>query len=161
MAKLPPTTVFDQREAEDCLAFYQQHLRLCDWQIAIQIVKKADGLNHAYAADVDFRVYKKTALIRLMCEEDYDVSDVPQDHEFSVVHELVHLHYAPLEPLLEKCSPLSDVMLEQSVNALAGAIISMRRNQGVYCGIQEVSDARNDLPDAGSRGEVCERLGRR
>lgn len=72
----------------------------------------------------------KTAVIKLLDPEDYDEDffDEPQDHERSLVHELLHLHTTYFEPGQD--DDLKDTMHEQAICLIADGLVRLKRGEG-------------------------------
>lgn len=104
---------------------WQRRLRLQDWKINIRVVRRSE-LKPKTLGNVHWDVNNKSAVIRVMHPEDYDVpfQEMLEDMEVTVVHELVHLHLAQL--------PRSDATKgaeEQAVSLLCDALISLDRKK--------------------------------
>lgn len=110
-------------DLEQLLAKWKPILRLSDWDIVIGY-KRAFDLRPSEQGQCAWTVAKKSAHICVLDPCDYDPSNVwPQDIEKTVVHELVHLHFAIVDDrgeLYEKC-------MEQAVECIAWALIDRDR----------------------------------
>jgi hypothetical protein len=83
-------------------------LGLQDWEVACELV---DSLDHsARMAEVLYQVKKKMATISILKSGD--------NHLRSLLHELIHLMLAWMDPLMKK-NPLADILLEQTVHAFS------------------------------------------
>jgi hypothetical protein len=74
---------------------------------------------------VRWAIEKKAAVIRILKADDYESSvSIPQDMERSVVHELLHLHFATVSP---DEHPLAQIAQEQAINAIAQTLVDLKR----------------------------------
>jgi len=103
------------------LAEWQPALRLQHWTITIQYTRRLGA-----SAQVRYLVNSLKAKIEVIDPIDYDADfcNEPQDVERSVVHELVHLHFAPISPDNDSPGHLHE---EQAVEALSRAIVGIKR----------------------------------
>lgn len=116
-------------QLQAALAEWQKILRLQDWNIYARIAREKDLFCPDSAAAINWVLAKKTATLQLLDPIDYgeDLA-VDQDHEVSLVHELLHLHYAPFDNT--ENDTLELYMLEQSIEAISRALVSLKR--GAY-----------------------------
>lgn len=113
-------------QAEKTIAFWVSTLRLRDWQLDIDLVnskqmEEVSGSETALGYCVP-NTPRKYAHIYLLRPNDKAYEGEPTDFEDTIVHELLHLHFAivPEEFVLFE---------EQSVCAIAGALVHLRKNQ--------------------------------
>ena len=107
------------------LQIWQDRLDLKDWDIKIQMVR-TDQLEPKTLGNINWDFDVKQAKISVLSSYDYKLPyhEMLNDMEFTVVHELVHLHLASL--------PRSDAsrrVEEHAVNELAGALLRLARQQ--------------------------------
>jgi hypothetical protein len=117
-------------ESEDQLQqdldYWQKVLRLQDWDVEVNVVRARDMTLENSAAAVTWVLPKRMASVTIMDPIDYPPGLMgEQDQEVSLVHELLHLHYAPFDET-EKGS-LPEVMLEQSIEAISRALVLLKR----------------------------------
>ena len=76
-------------------AIWIDKLSLADWHVSVVTVR-ADEIGDAILGDITWDVRTKSARIRILREEDYDLPRkfARRDQEVTVVHELVHLRQA-------------------------------------------------------------------
>jgi len=76
-------------------AIWMNKLSVADWHVSVATVG-ADEIGDASVGDITWDVATKSAHIRVLKEEDYDLACrlARRDQEATVVHELVHLRYA-------------------------------------------------------------------
>lgn len=106
------------------LAYWQQRLRLGDWLITAEIVRLADFANEEAEAEVWTQRPSKRAHVRILDNRDYeDGFGAPQDMEWSLVHELLHLHISGVKSD-EFAYSLYE---EQTIDSLAYAFVQLER----------------------------------
>ncbi|HEY1495120.1 MAG TPA: hypothetical protein VGF49_11285 [Candidatus Solibacter sp.] len=106
------------------LQIWQDRLNLKDWDIKIQMVR-TDQLEPKTLGNINWDCDVKTAKISVLSSYDYKLPyhEMLNDMEFTVVHELVHLHLASL--------PRSDAsrrVEEKAVNELAAALLRLAKH---------------------------------
>jgi hypothetical protein len=74
------------------LGYWQRTLNLQDWWVSVQLVPIGE-LDHNTVGDIDIKVGDKRATIRILREQDSDMSRrvARADQQLTLVHELVHL----------------------------------------------------------------------
>jgi len=122
---LPDKPLITDNFLSQKLFVWQKKLRLQDWKISIKVVRKSD-LKPKTLGNVHWDLSTKSAVIRVMHFDDYSVpfSDVLDDLEVTIVHELVHLHLSSLPR-----NEASKSAEEQAVNLLADALINLDRKK--------------------------------
>ncbi|MBM3774239.1 MAG: hypothetical protein FJW37_03665 [Acidobacteria bacterium] len=107
------------------LALWQKRLRLQDWKIQVKVVRKSE-LKPKTLGNVHWDLTTKSAVIRAMHFDDYarDFTEVLEELEVTIVHELIHLHLASLPR-----NEASRSAEEQAVNTIVEALISLDRNK--------------------------------
>ena len=103
------------------LHIWQERLNLTDWDIRFDMVRSKD-LEPKTLGNVHWDTDVKTARISVMSTYDYTMpyKEMLKDMEFTVVHELVHLHLASLPR-----SEASRRVEEHAVNELAAALLRL------------------------------------
>ncbi len=106
------------------LQIWQDRLNLKDWDIKFQMVR-TDQLEPKTLGNINWDSDVKAAKISVLSSYDYKLPyhEMLNDMEFTVVHELVHLHLASL--------PRSDAsrrVEEHAVNELAAALLRLARH---------------------------------
>jgi hypothetical protein len=89
--------VVSQSQVDSWVALWQKRLHLQDWRIEARIVRSA-GLKPDTLGNLKWNSVTRTATIKVLNPVDYDMppADVPEDIEYTVVHELVHLQLSVL-----------------------------------------------------------------
>lgn len=112
-----------QKQLNAWLAKWQPLLRLQEWDIVVVLRTRkqtggADGLcSHTLA--------RKHAVIQIAKKASCPIDIAPHDPEHTLVHELIHLKFAPFE-CKEEGSPI-DVLQEQAIDSLATTCITLDR----------------------------------
>jgi hypothetical protein len=125
-----PESVAREREgaAEKFVAqkiqIWQDRLNLKDWDIRFQLVRM-DKLEPKTLGNINWDSDVKKATISVLSAYDYQLPyhEMLDDMEFTVVHEMVHLHLASL--------PRSDAsrrVEEHAVNELARALLKLAKH---------------------------------
>jgi hypothetical protein len=130
-ANLPETarerTLLAEKYAAERLSVWQKRLSLQDWNISL-IVARATELKPKTLGNIHWDSEKKTAVIRVLDPADYKLpfSEMLQDLEFTVVHELIHLELSPvLSPLQRNDANRREE--EHAVNHMADALLKLDR----------------------------------
>lgn len=120
-----------EQEVQQAARYWQNRLSLNDWIIQAYIERKED-LPEETEAMINYNLNKKHARISVLHPEQAH-GDEPHDMEALIVHELLHLHFAPLghEESEDDRHPLETVALEQAVEAITRAIIVSERDKVV------------------------------
>lgn len=105
-------------------SYWQRILRLSHWEICCAIVRKTD-LKTNSQADVSWTIESARAIIKVMDPLDYDNKFFAQDHEISLVHELLHLHMASFD--ITKVGSLEEVYMERAIEHIAKALVQLKR----------------------------------
>lgn len=101
---------------------WQRILKLQDWDVSV-VVAPADEMDEAEGL-VIWDIHKRIADIKLVKPEEYPIDQMrPYDMEAVLVHELLHLHFAPFDA---KTGSPKGVAQEQAINALARALVNLK-----------------------------------
>lgn len=121
-----PTGVTDA-QVDNWLRTWQKRLQLDDWQVTARIVR-ATELKPDTLGNLKWNSAEHTATIKVLNPVDYDLpsADIPEDIEYTIVHELIHLQLSVLPRDLGK----KDIE-ESVVNKLAEALMTLDRG-GVF-----------------------------
>lgn len=105
---------------------WQARLRLQDWDVKVRVKRAADmGLGKKRAC-VTSQLLSKEALVEIQDPLDYRPSVWPNDMEQSLVHELLHLHFAPFEADEETAEGAAQ---EQAIELIACALVNLARGE--------------------------------
>lgn len=118
--------ILNDEQLQQRLVYWQEKLNLLDWKIEAKI-KRANHMRENCAGAVNWTMQKKMATIAILDPIDYP-DDVmgEQDMENTLVHELLHLHLAPMN---DDYSENEHYILfeEWAINSIAGALIAVER----------------------------------
>jgi len=122
--------VINQRKLGEIRREWQKRLRLQDWKIKISFadegfMKEVSGLEDGAYGAVEHFVEDKEAKIYILRAEDWGEveGDFGQAVENTVVHELLHLHFAPFQTGDES----SMILQEQAIRPIADALLELKR----------------------------------
>lgn len=119
-----------QEQLDAAVKEWQKVLQLQDWDVKGSIVRKRDLMLEDVGACIRWQIQGKLATMQLMDPIDWEPTEWEQDHEEYLVHELLHLHYAPFD--MTESGSLEQAMLEQSINAISRALVALKRGGGTY-----------------------------
>ena len=113
--------------ATEKLAAWQKRLNMQDWNITVHMAR-ATELKPKTLGNIHWDLEKKTAVIRVLDPADYKLpfNDMLADMEFTVVHELIHLNFAPVLSELQR-SDANRREEEHAVNHMADALLKLDR----------------------------------
>ena len=147
----------DRPDLSALCAEWQARLRLQDWDIEVERVRHF-RVGEARLGEIEVLRSKRAAKIRVLFPEDEEPGSWPtNDEETTVVHELLHIHFDPLEPPnIDWSSPVG-IAIEQAVHALSVALITLKREAHA---LQEPRDGEGVLRQAaGGNGRKLELQG--
>ena len=83
----------------DQMKSWQKRLGLDDWTMTLQVVRQGEIDPNAWGSS-HWDARARTATIQVLDPRDYNLrgADLRLDMECTIVHELVHIQVAPLEP---------------------------------------------------------------
>lgn len=103
---------------------WQRILRLKDWDIRVRFAHAHD-LSTDAQAECRWTLSSKKAVLLILYPEEYDdFIAFQQDIEKSLVHELLHLHFAPFAA--ETGTP-EDTAQEQAIDLIACGLVNLKR----------------------------------
>lgn len=117
--------ILTEEELRAKCAEWQKVLRLQDWIVVLKVKRGWDLPIPNACGTCTWDLAQRTALISIADPIDYPPDAiVPNDMELTLVHELLHLHFAAIEP--EGAS----VAGEQAIESISWGLISMARRGG-------------------------------
>jgi hypothetical protein len=124
--------VLTQEELNELCAEWQNTLRLNHWDIYAAITRNSDFSDEGNEGEIDYFLEKGDAAIRILDPIDYP-QDTPfrQDMEQTLVHELLHLYFAPFQPNKEK-DELKYAYWERAIDDLAKVLVKIKREQNGF-----------------------------
>jgi hypothetical protein len=154
----PPT----QRQLDAWLREWQKVLRLQDWNVRIEC-KREREMEHPDCHGLNsYSLALKNATIQVRHSLDFrDAGGFPEDIEATIVHELVHLHFAGF--YTDK--GLANTLQEQAIEVIAQSLVALKR-KGLTMGKKGGSKkskpaagspppAEKKMPKGGGRGKKC------
>ena len=122
-------TVAAESFAAERLWVWQRRLNLEDWKIALVMARTAD-LRPKTLGNIHWDLEKKAAVLHVLDPADYRLpwSEMLDDMEFTVVHELIHLGFAPVVSDLQR-SDANRREEEHTVNHMAAALLKLDRGR--------------------------------
>lgn len=114
-----------QKQLEVLLAEWQAALRLLDWTISARFVRDGE-LDGGAIAQCKCTIERKIATIKILRPgRGPDDSPHPRDPESDLIHELLHVHFAPFEP--QSWESPKGVAMEQAIDLIAEALVRLKR----------------------------------
>jgi hypothetical protein len=122
-------TVAAESFAAERLWVWQRRLNLEDWKIALVMARTSD-LRPKTLGNIHWDLEKKAAVLHVLDPADYRLpwSEMLDDIEFTVVHELIHLGFAPVVSDLQR-SDANRREEEHTVNHMAAALLKLDRGR--------------------------------
>ncbi len=114
-----------QTELEQLCREWQEILSLRDWDVKPSIKRGRDFASSGNEAEINWELQTRTATIYILDPIDYpDDTKWEQDIESSLVHELLHIYFAPFNAT---DGTLEKVAQEQAINAISLALVKLKR----------------------------------
>lgn len=104
-------------------AKWQKILRLQDWEVDINFYRSRDFTNPDALGECTFNINARSAVIKILDPIDYEGE---YDIEWTVVHELLHLHFAQWTATNNYECPVS---AEQGIDAIAQALTKLEKKR--------------------------------
>lgn len=118
--------VFEQ-ELRAQLTYWQRVLYLQDWTIDIRVVRQWEMGDQHTLASCEWFIQRKDAIVRILHPNDLPgvshrfLNGEECDYDISLVHELLHLHFAPFH------KEQDEVAHEQAINSISRALVKVWR----------------------------------
>ena len=120
------THAFEELQA--LCAVWQERLRLQDWDVTVSLKRHREMSLRDSHACCEWQLLKRRALIQIEAPEDAlqanDWAHSATDHELSLVHELLHLHFAPFSA---KTGTAKDTAQELAIHRISLALVAAYR----------------------------------
>lgn len=112
-------------ELQQACEYWQKKLRLQDWIVKASIRREKELKNREVAGECEWNLHKKMASVRILDPIDYP-DDLMRDHdmEWTLVHELLHLHFAPIG---RDSDENQEILIEQAIDSIAWGIVNLSR----------------------------------
>jgi hypothetical protein len=116
-----------QRQLEKLKDDWAKRLRLQDWKIAVTIKRSPDLKLEKTLGSCEYTLTQKRAEIELLHPDDYRAPHVGnRDFEWTLVHELLHLHTAPF--YVTEPGPANDAQ-EIAIDLISEALVNLKREK--------------------------------
>lgn len=119
-----------QAKLEQWMRRWQKILRLEDWDIKVFLRREYEISANGASGCCDYELTKKCGAIQILSPTDYHPRAVhPDDAEVTLVHELIHFHFAPFFVTAndeDEENQISNAM-EVAIDTLARALIALDR----------------------------------
>jgi hypothetical protein len=130
-----PDQVFNDEQFEADIkkqaAYWQKLLFLQDWVLDIRVSRQWEMEDDTTLAQCSWFLHRKDAIIRVLHPTDLPglstkfLHGEENDYDVSLVHELLHLHFAPLTNPKEKYHEIAE---EQAINAISRGMVKLYRS---------------------------------
>lgn len=120
--------------AQEVLAYWAQVLKLTDWVIDLEM-QRGYKIGGTAWARCRWTASKRRATVFLLHPDDADPDDDPMDMEAAIVHELLHIYFAPVCDWIGENSRVpvpcpgvvDDYLIEQPIERLSWVLVCQRR----------------------------------
>lgn len=117
-----------QGELDTAVYYWQGVLGLRDWTVRATLSRRYEFDEDDQQGLCEVHENNRYARIWVLSHEDYSAyASFPQDHEETLVHEMLHIHLHPLEP--KDYDERLEIAKEQAVNAISVGLASLKRKQ--------------------------------
>ena len=121
---------FEEAVRDQC-TYWQGVLRLQDWNIQCDVVRAHEMKgDRSPVAQCESYIRRKDAMVRVLHPMDlpavspYFLNGEEKDYDLSLVHELLHLHFAPFQAEVDTAADLAQ---EQAIESISRAITKLYR----------------------------------
>ena len=114
------------------LAYWQKVLYLQDWTVELRIVRQWEMADTGTLAQCHWYIQRKDAVISVLDPQDLAgvapkfLNSEECDYDISIVHELLHLHFAPFHREEDETSH------EQAINAISRGMVKIYREDEAH-----------------------------
>lgn len=116
----------NDEELQEKLVEWQKRLRLQDWIIKARITRNKD-IKAKSQGQCHWTIQTKLATILILDPVDYPEDTMhPQDMEQTLVHELLHLHFAPFD---DEVDTPKEIAIEQATDCIAYGLVQLHREK--------------------------------
>lgn len=106
---------------------WQRVLRLQDWLVKVQYSRNHEMQSISSVGQCHWFIESKEATISILDPADRRPCNWPHDEEQTLVHELLHLHFAPFAA--QEDSPAA-IAQEQAIDLITWGLINTKRSKG-------------------------------
>ncbi len=110
------------------LAYWQKVLYLQDWTVELRIVRQWEMADSGTLAQCHWYIQRKDAVVYVLDPQDLAgvaskfLNDEECDYDISLVHELLHLHFAPFH------REEDETFHEQAINSISRGMVKVYRD---------------------------------
>lgn len=121
-----------QAEIVKQVTYWQQVLALQDWNVEVRLCRQWEMSDQFTLAETEWYLARKDAIIRVLHPKDLGglahrfINDEESDYDITIVHELLHLHFAPFDK-----GNSDGVSHEQAINAISRGMVKLYRTPTV------------------------------
>lgn len=118
-----------EAELHKQLAYWQRMLYLQDWTIELRIVRQWEMADSGTIAQCEWYIQRKDAIIKILHHADLPgvahrfIKGEECDYDISLVHELLHLHFAPFHREEDETAH------EQAINSISRGMVKAWREE--------------------------------
>lgn len=125
------SVIIDVDQLKQKCSEWQKILRLQDWDVRVSVERASDMKLKHVNGECEWVLQTKQAHIRILDPIDYPQdTGWPQDMEQVLIHELLHLHFAPFDAFENNTH--EHTSMEQAIDMIAGALLSLKRGGEGY-----------------------------
>lgn len=152
-AEVKTRALISDSQVSGWVRVWQKRLHLEDWKIDVRIVRP-DDLKPETLGNLKWNSSNRKAIIKVLNPLDYEMpaAEVPEDIEYTVVHELIHLQLSSLP----RDATRKDIE-EQVVNRIADALMLLERGDSFRARSQPVAPYRRKRGDTAAALDVAVR----
>lgn len=118
--------IVDETGLRELLKVWEEILNLQSWDVKTGIYRERDFCGPERQGENEYNLATGTSLIRILDPADYPESKFKQDMEITLVHELLHLLFAPFEPD-EGNNELEHKFMERAICQLSEVLVRLKR----------------------------------
>jgi hypothetical protein len=111
-------------QLKEIVTYWKAELGLQDWRIGITICRESEMQLNDVDGENEYSHQLKTAMISILDVIDYGDRIIKQDQEKTIVHELLHCIFSPIDTQ----EILQDRIQHQMIETLARALVNARRS---------------------------------
>lgn len=101
--------------------YWQKRLNLENWKIMVNFYREHDFEHPRCRGENSYNITTGESLIKILDPQDYPKGTFEQNIEKTLVHELLHLHFAPFEPEENLAHDLWERCIVEMATALTAA----------------------------------------
>lgn len=116
-----PEVILTEKQLQEKLKYWKKRLRLRDWTIDAHVYRLSEFSNTNRQGECQWVEESKTAQIKVLDPADFSHTILINDMEETLVHELLHLHFAPMN------EDKYYMPIEQAIESIAKALVEIDR----------------------------------